>query len=297
MKSIFPNGVVFNMSNGKGKIENGGHLFSRLHFAEISAGKLGTLELAVNNSSFQAETAKDVLGKSYYADLTFGTIENYDINGHGGKVDIQKAKKIKMKHINLEMSLGDAESISAKLNHSQVQSKKVGSISMDLLNTDFKVAEAKSVIGKSQWGQLDIGTIERYDNNSHGTKVNIDKVNLVKAKGWSTELSIKEVVQSLEVDFDLGKCDATISSHAPHINLVGKNAHFDLIIPTQAKFQFGIKSNAKNYSYPKDLQVHQQIPKATHHEEQGYYRDSTATNWLKAHLQWGTLQLNKVSRK
>jgi len=127
--------------------------------------------------------------------------------------------------------------------------------------------------------------------------VEIEKVNSVKTKGHTTKLTISEVVDDLAIDFEFGKCTATINNLSPQVNLLGKNAQFDLKVPANAQFQFDMTSNTKNYSFPKDIQLSRQIEKVTYHEAEGFSGDSTVQNILKADLLWGKFELEQSEEK
>ena len=281
------------LMHSQGIIKNGETLLSNLAFSEITAEKLGTVELNLNNSIFKAKETANVSGHFNLGTLKFGKIKDYNLEGTGGEIDIKKAEKVNLKHRFTKISIDSALDISAKMEFGSFYGKSLGNIDLDLTNGNFKAKKAKSVKGNSKGGQLDLGSIDRYENNSNGTEVQIDKVNTVETEGQFTKLTIDEVIHSLNVNFEFGNCNANINNLSPQVNITGKNAHFDLKVPTNAQFQFDMISNTKNYSFPRDIQLSRRIEKVTHHEAQGFLGDSTVQNILKANLILGKFELER----
>ncbi len=281
------------MGHGKGIIKNGGNIFGDLLHSEIKAEQLGNVDLDLGHSTFEANKTGDISGKTLHGKIKIGQINNYNLKGTGGTINIEKAQKVSLNHRNIDIFIGNATDIIADLEHSKFRSKELGNVTLDLKHSNFEAQKAGNIKGTSTQGKINLGIIDRYENNSHGTKVDIKKVNTVKTKGHTTKLTISEVVADLAIDFEFGKCTATINNLSPHINLLGNKAHFDLKIPANAQFQFDMTANTKNYSFPKNIQLKRQIEKTTHHEAEGFSGDSTVQNILKADLLWGKFELEK----
>ena len=281
------------MGHGKGVIKNGGNIFGDLLHSEIKAEQLGNVDLDLGHSTFEANKTGDISGKTLHGKIKIGQVNNYNLKGTGGTINIEKAQKVSLNHRNIDIFIGNATDIIADLEHSKFRSNEVGNVSLDLKHSNFEVQKAGDIKGNSTQGKMNLGIIDRYENNSHGTKVEIEKVNTVKTKGHTTKLTISEVVANLAIDFEFGKCTATINNLSPQINLLGNKAHFDLKVPANAQFQFDMTANTKNYSFPKDIQLSRQIEKTTHHEAEGFLGDSTVQNLLKADLLWGKFELEK----
>jgi len=281
------------MAHGKGVIKNGGNVFGKINHSDIKAEQLGAVELDLSHSTFEAKKTANISGESHFGKIRFDTINNYDLKGIGGTVMVGKAQKVNLRHRNIDIYIGSAADITAELEHSTFRSTALGDVELILKRSNFRAQKAGHIKGSSKQGEISLGIIDSYENNSHGTKVDIEKVNSVKTKGHSTKLSIGEVVKDFAIDFEFGRCTANINNLSPQISLLGKNAHFKLKVPANAQFQFDMTSNSKNYSFPKDIQLHRQIEKVTHHEAEGFSGDSTVLNLLKVDLLWGRFKLEK----
>lgn len=281
------------ISNGQGNIERTGNLFCQLQFAKLYTGELGDVDLDVRHSTLHARKAKNVGGRSNYGKYEFGIVHDYEITGVGDEIKIGKAQNVKINDRNAKIYLDYGEDIEADLSFSKLYAKELGETTINCRNSTFEADKAKNINSQSTYSNYKFGAILNYDASATGGKTDIGSVRKVKLKGNNTTLTIDKATEDLDLDMRFGSCKAVIVNPLPKLKAVGRNTSFTFEIPKDARFDFDLTSNTKNYSYPEDLELSRQIEKIGTHELEGFYGDKSATNQIKAQLEWGKLKIEK----
>lgn len=279
------------MRNGKGNISKSGDLETKLYFSTVKVGEVGNLIFENHHTSFDTQKAKNVKGKSYYGTYSFGDVQDFENVGQGDKIELGRVGKMNLNLQNATINFEEGKDLEAEFVHSKLSANKLGDVKMNFQHGLFEVETVGNIVSTSHWGTMKLGAIGNFENNTHGTKVNIKTAKAVKVKGNNSKMIIGQVAEKLDLDLTYGGCDAAITNSNPEIFLTGKNASFNLSLPKKAQFLIDIDSNIKNYLLPAEIQTGHLIEKIGTYEIEGFLGNENANNQIKAALNYGKLEL------
>lgn len=279
------------LRNSNGQLGKSGDLYASLHFAEIIAEEVGNLELKAINSTFETQIAKNITAHSNYGKYRLGNIGDFKNTGTGDKIDIRTAGNLNLNLRNANIDLLEAKNLEADFHFTDLTAQKMGDIEMSLRNSNLDIQEADDVKGRSEWGEIKLGGIKNFDNTGTGTVFKIQSAQSVKVIGNNAKLNIGKVVERLDANLTFGYCNTTLTSTSPQIHLVGKNADFDLKVPSQSQFALEIASNTKNFKYPSSIEKREEVERIGTYQLQGWMGQENVDNLVRAQLSFGSLIL------
>ncbi len=190
-------------------------------------------------------------------------------------------------------SLDKARDLNLDVAYAKVFFNQVEDIFVNSKYTQVTVREAKDIQSETKYDDYELGVIRDFTNRGKYDNIEIESAQHVKASAKYTQIRVREVGKSLDLDMEYGGAATGLAAQFNRANLVGKYTDFKINLERGMALSVDAAATYAGIQYPRGMEITYEVDKGSSHEVKGYLGRSNGGAVVKARLSYGGLKLRQ----